>query len=261
MMPDANIDPVWGCLGHVMPGMPQSGLVSVSLPFYDLVSMKTRTGVGVRACNRLDVNCDRPVNSTLAVADPMGIARLQVPSGFDGYGQIIEVNDAGTPVVYDAGSGDAGADADASFMPPPGSYIPSVVFFTPPIIRDLDYGIVPIFHYDEIDVLAVAQGNTWNRGYGLVFIGTLDCSRKPAAGVTWEPNVIDPLQKRFYYVNGLPSEEATATDSTGFGGLLNAKPGSIIITATLQATGTRVGSATVLVKPGAASYIYLPPTP
>ena len=258
MMPDANVDPVWGCLGHVTPGTPQNGLVNVTMPFIDLVSMMPLTGLGVRACQKLDVKCDRPVNSMVAVADPMGISRFQVPSGFDGYGQIVETTDAGDPIWADAGpdAGDSG-----TMMPAAGRFIPSIVFFQPPIIRDLDYGIVPIFKPSDIDVLAGAQGNTWDKNYGLFFIGILDCSRKPAAGATFEINVIDQATKRFYYVNGFPDELAPSTDASGFGGLLNARPGSITVTARVQATQVKIGEATVLVKAGTASYIYLPPTP
>jgi hypothetical protein len=257
-MPDAAVDPVWGCLGHVTVGTPQVGLVNVSLPFYDLVGQMTLTGVGVRACAKLDPRCDRPINSMVAVADPMGVARFQVPSGFDGYGQVVELTDAGEPIWADAGAeaGDAGG-----MMPAAGKLIPSVVFFNPPIIRNLDYGIVPLFKPGDIDALAAVQNNTWDRSYGLVFIGILDCSRKPAAGATFEINVLAPATKRFYYVNGLPDEAAQSTDMSGFGGIVNAQAGSITITARVQQTQVKIGEATVIVKPGAASYIYLPPTP
>jgi hypothetical protein len=258
-MPDANVDPVWGCLGHVTPGMPTGMVVNVSLPFFDLVSMTTLTGVGVRACPKLDVTCSRPVNTTIAIADAMGLATFQAPSGFDGYGQIIELTDAGDPIWGPDGGADDGGDGGNTS--PPLKYIPSVVFFNPPIIHDTAYGIVPIFKPGDIDALALAQGNHWDRNYGLLFVGMLDCSRKPAAGVTWEYNALDPLTKRFYYVNGLPDELAPSTDASGFGGLVNARAGSITITAKLQSSQVRVGEATVIVKAGAASYIYLPPTP
>jgi hypothetical protein len=260
-MPDADVDPIWGCLGHVTPGPPQPGLVNVSLPFYDLVGMMTLTGLGVRACPALDANCGRPVNTGIAIADAMGLATFQVPSGFDGYGQVIELTDAGEPIWGpDGGDGDAG-DGGGSEAGSPFKYIPSVVFFNPPIIRDTSYGIVPIFKPGDIDALAVLQGNRWERDHGLLFVGMLDCSRNPAAGVTWDYNALDPLTKRFYYVHGQPDELANATDASGFGGLINARAGSITITARLQKTQVPVGSATVVVKAGAASYIYLPPTP
>jgi hypothetical protein len=62
-------------------------------------------------------------------------------------------------------------------------------------------------------------------------------------------------------VNGLPDEAAPSTDMSGFGGIINAQAGSITITARVQQTQVKIGEATVIVKPGAASYIYLPPTP
>ena len=49
--PDASIDPVWGCLGHVTMEMPPPRMLDVSLPFFDLIRMVPITGVGVLLCN------------------------------------------------------------------------------------------------------------------------------------------------------------------------------------------------------------------
>ena len=72
---------------------------------------------------------------------------------------------------------------------------------------------------------------------------------------------VDTKSKRFFYVNGLPDEAALSTDATGFSGLLNAPSGTITVNARVLATGQRVGSTSLLVRPGTASYAYLPPTP
>ncbi len=249
--PDVPADPVWGCLDNIvldppLPGMP---MVEVTLPFFDLINMVPITGVGVRVCPKLDVTCSRPLNTQLAIADDMGISRVKVPSGFDGYGQVIELTDGGEPIS--GGAADAGDAGDAA-AGPIGRLVPSTVYFNPPIVRDTAYGIVPLFSRNDIDMLAQVQGNTWDRSLGIMFVGILDCSRKPVSGATWDPSIVDMRSKRFFYINGLPDESASATDATGFGGLLNAPTGSITVNARVQATGKRVGSATVLVRAGSA---------
>jgi hypothetical protein len=251
-------DPVWGCLGHVAVPTPQGTRANVALPFFDLIRMVPITGVGVKVCPKLDVTCSRPIDSTIFPADSQGIAHFTTDQFFDGYGIVYDLTmpDAGAADEAGDGGGDAGDGGPTS-----GRFIPSIVFFNPPIVNDTAFGIVPLFTRADIDALASVQGNTWDQSFGILFAGMLDCGRKPVAGVTWDPSIVDMKSKRFFYVNGLPDEAATATDPTGFSGLLNAPPGSITINARVQSTGKKVGSATVLVRPGTASYSYLAPTP
>jgi hypothetical protein len=248
-------------------GTAQSATVKVSVPFWDLIRMVPITDVAMRTCTKLDVTCSRPTQSAVA-AGPDGLVRLDVPALFDGYGQVFSLNagdggdgDGDAGATSDAGdAGDAATAGDANGVPP--KYVPSLVFFNPPLVRDTTYNIVPLFVPDDIKVLAAVQGNTWDQQqHGIAFVGALDCAGKPVAGVAWEPSIVDAMSKRFYYIHGLPDEAAVATDSTGFGGLLNAPPGTITFTARVQATGQKIGSATMLVRPGVASYTYLAPVP
>jgi hypothetical protein len=256
--PDTGpVDPVWGCLGHVMMETPQGTTANVGLPFFDLIRMVPITDVGVLICPKLDVTCSRPISNGIAAADSQGVAHFTVPQFFDGYGVVYDLapRDGGTS------DDDGGSDGGDGGSNPSGRFIPSVVFFNPPIVNDTTFGIVPLFTKNDIVMLAAVQGNTWDPGLGILFAGMLDCSRKPAAGVTWDPSIVDMKSKRFFYINGFPDEAANATDATGFSGLLNAPTGTITVNAKVQSTGKRVGSATVLVRPGSASYTYLAPTP
>jgi len=249
-------DPVWGCLGHVVIGTPRTATVKVTLPFWDLIRSVPINDVAVQACPKLDVSCSRPV-TPLVGADAGGFVKLELAALFDGYGEVLSENsgDAGGDAGDDAGS-DAGKDAGAS------RWTPSLVFFSaPPLVRDTTYDRIPLFTADDITALAAVQGNTWDPALGIAFAGMLDCSGKPAAGVTWQPSLVDDKSRRFFYINGLPDEAATSTDATGFGGLLNAPTGTLTLTATVLATGKRIGSATILVRAGMASYTYLMPTP
>jgi hypothetical protein len=128
-------------------------------------------------------------------------------------------------------------------------------------MRDTNFGTVTLFAERDIDALAALQGNTWDRSLGLLLVSAVDCRHAPAAGVAWEPNFINVKTKRFYFVNGIPDEAATATDGSGLGGLVNSPPGNVTVRATLQATGTRIGSATAMVRSGSMTYVVVPPTP
>jgi hypothetical protein len=251
--PDAPTDPIWGCLGHVTLPPAMGTTAEVDLPFFDLINMVPLTGVGIMVCPKLDVTCQRPIDNRIFPADAQGHAHFTVPQFFNGFGIVYDLtSDAGTDP---ADGGDGGPNPTA------GRFIPSIVFFNPPILNKTNFGIVPLFSRDDIDKLAAAQGNTWDQNFGMLFAGMLDCSRKPAAGVTWDVSMVDMKSKRFFYVNGFPDEHALATDNTGFGGLLNAPPGTIAVTASVQTTGKPVGTANVLVRAGWASYTYLAPTP
>jgi hypothetical protein len=249
-------DPVWGCLGHVVIGTPQTPTVKVTIPFWDLIRAVPVTDVVVRACPKLDVTCSRPM-TTFVAADALGVVTLEVAALFDGYGQVLSAHsvDAGDDAGDDGGD-DAGDDAGTS------RWIPSLLFFNaPPLVRDTTYIRVPLFTADDIKLLAQVQGNTWDPAFGIALAGMLDCSAKPAAGVTWQPSVIDPKSKRFFYINSFPDEAATSTDATGLGGLLNAPTGTLTLNASVLATGKHIGSATMVVRAGLASYTYLMPTP
>jgi hypothetical protein len=257
--PDASADPTWGCLGHVVMDTPMGPKANVTLPFFDLIRMVPVTGVGVKVCPKLDVTCSRPINSMIIAADAQGIAHFQVDQFFDGFGIVYDLTGDPDASAPDASSSDDGGDGGPD--PTTGRFIPSIIFFNPPIVNETKFGIVPLFTRADIDALAAVQGNKWDQSLGMLFAGMLDCNRKPVAGVTWDPSIVDAKSKRFFYINGFPDEAATSTDATGFGGLLNAPTGSITINARVQATGRKVGSATVLVRAGYASYTYLAPTP
>ncbi len=237
--PDGPIDPIWGCLGHVVWPPPDSPMINVTIPFWDLIRNGPILDVSLQLCNRLDAACDNPIGP-LTQPDPDGFLRIKAPALFDGYG-----------LLKPATATDAGGHP----------WITSMLFFNPPLVHDITYGQVPLFTPDDLNLLAVAQGNTIDPKYGTVFVGILDCSGKPAAGATWDPSSFGDATKRFFYVNGLPEESATATDSTGYGGLINAPTGTLRISARVQATGMAIGSASMLVRAAYSSYSYLAPSP
>jgi hypothetical protein len=238
---DAPDDPIWGCLGKVVWGTPTTLTAKVSIPFYDLVNVNKApvTDIAMRFCPKLNVMCSVPATS-LVDADQDGVVKFEVAAPFDGYGQ-----------VFPASS----VDAQVS------QWVPSLLFLNPPIVKDTIYNPVPLLRLDDIKALAAVMGNTIDPQLGMLFAGMLDCQGKPAAGVIWEPNRIDANSNKFYYVNSFPDENAPATDASGFGGITNLSPAAITLTAKVLATGKTIGSTTLFIRPGYASYTYLAPSP
>ncbi|HEX9297272.1 MAG TPA: hypothetical protein VF881_15630 [Polyangiaceae bacterium] len=236
---DAPVDPIWGCLGHVVWPQPASNMVMVTIPFWDLIGMVPIFDVSLQLCNKLDAACDRPLGPPFQPGAD-GLLQLRAPAQFDGYGLL-------KPTT----------SADAGGHP----WITSMLFFNPPLVRDITYSQVPLFTPDNLSLLASVQGNTIDPQLGTVFVGILDCTGKPAAGATWDPSSITEKTKRFFYVDGLPDENAVATDPTGYGGLINAPTGTIRIDARVQATGQRIGSISMTVRASYSSYSFLAPTP
>jgi hypothetical protein len=237
---DAPSDPVWGCLGHVILETPAAPMVKVTIPFWDLIRMVPINDVVARTCSKLDVSCSNPVSADVET-DAQGVLTLNVPPRFDGYA-----------LVQTKTSGDGGSSP---------TRIPSLIFFNPPLVKDREFDRVPLFNPEDLVILAASQGNTIDPQLGTIFAGTQDCSGKAVGGVTWQPSRVAESTKRFFYVNGLPDEAATATDSSGLGGLINVPTGTIRLDANLQNTGMAIGSATVLVRSAYASYTYLAPVP
>jgi hypothetical protein len=236
---DATVDPVWGCLGHVVMETPQTPTIKISIPFYDLITGQVITNITARTCAKIDVSCSNPLSASVE-ADAAGVVKLEVPARFDGYA-----------LVLSKMTGDSG----------PPALIPSLVFFNPPQVRDNTYDKIPLFTPDQLILLAATQNNTIDPMLGTVFAGTQDCSGKAVAGVSWVPSRTADSSKRFYLIKGLPDEAALATDESGQGGMINAPTGTMSLTATLHATGQPAGFATLLVRAGYASYTYMAPTP
>jgi hypothetical protein len=234
---DAGSDPTWGCLGKVMPATSSATQVAIQLPLFDIVTRKPVTSVRVRACPKMDMNCANPLGPQIS-PDSTGVATLTVRAAFDGY---VEIKDS---------------SAD-----PATAILPSLFFVNPAPLADTRYGIIPLFSGGTIAQLAAAQGNTVDPALGHIFSAALDCQSLPAAGVSWEPDRLGDATRRFYYVEGLPSEAASMTDVTGYGGLINVPTGTIRLNAKRQMTGQALGTTTLFVRASQLSLGFIVPAP
>jgi hypothetical protein len=210
------------------------------MQFVDLIAKLPTTAITVRACAKLDIVCANPLNAPVR-PDERGMAALTVPASFDGYAEVLPIIDA------------TGSD--------PTAVVPMNVFFNPPPATDEHYGTVPSFTHQALAALASVQGNSIDPALGFLFSGALDCNGNPAAGVSWEPDRAVESTRRFYYVDGLPSEAAVATDVTGYGGFINMPTGTIRLYSKLQSTGQAIGSTSVFVRAGFLTTGFLVPTP
>ncbi|MEO5726582.1 MAG: hypothetical protein ABI134_26985 [Byssovorax sp.] len=221
-----EVDPKWGCLGHVEP--PTSGsMVPVAVKALDLVSSAPVKNITAKLCSKYDPLCSSPLDPPGVAAD--GTISATVPSNFQGY-----------------------FDVQA-----PG-YIPSLVFldvvataFNPEIFM-LPPGVT--------DSLAEGAGVSVDPMAGFVLAATVDCTLKVSAGVSVS---IAPSAKEtgFYVIASGVSPGATSTDSTGNAGFANVAPGTPTFTTTRGPGGEKIGEVTTLVRAGSVTYLIIPPTP
>lgn len=217
----------WSCLDE--PSEPQTSTGSFNVTFLvrDTVSQLPQVGISARVCRRLDVNCAESVTD-MQSTDANGYVSLTVPAEFEGYVRF---------------EGETIASA--------------LYFFDPPVRSDLPNLRVSLSSPETAAGLTKLTGAEPDPALGLVLVTVYDCMGDPAEGVTINADKTGASAKSFYIRNGLPSATATATDDTGYGGIVNAATG----TATFSSSYDQgmIGSVTVLVQPGAMTIAHIVP--
>ncbi len=223
-------EPTWSCLNEPASTPGTGGPFAVALQLVGLVDQQPLAGVTARLCRKLDVDCMEP--SEPVVSDENGVAELVVAGGFDGY-VTLESDDIA----------------------------PSLYFFNPPIDRDQHTGPVPLANAAVVRALTSQSGTPALEDRGIVVLTAQNCQSLPAAGVSYavENTDPDPATKAFYSVAGLPTTSGAATDGSGYGGLLNVRPGTIAVTGRLQESGREMAKVSLLVRPNALTYAQLVP--
>jgi hypothetical protein len=219
-----QLEPRWSCLERPAPPAPSGGPYQVTFQVQNILSMMPISGIEARLCRKLDVKCEDPVGEA-SITDGSGMATFAVAAGFEGY-----VRFTGKEII------------------------PGLYFFNPPVRADLPLVPISIGSAEVIPLLAFQAGATQAPDRGVVLLAAQDCTGAPASGVILTANVKDPLAKQFYSEEGLPSGTAEQTDSAGYGGLLNAAPGSVTFSASIAASGREFGQVTLLVQEGSLTY-------
>lgn len=230
------VDPVWGCLGHVVEPLPdptKKVALAVRLTFTDQSPVTMAT---VDVCDKLDVGCtgtnpDFPKGLSPA-AD--GLVSFEVIQGFDGFVRI-----AG-PKVID-----------------------SRVFVGRPIVTPPSAKAVRLLQPSEYDLLAAFAKQTVDPTHGTAILLAVDCKGLPVSGVHFDTPNADAKSQEFYLINQAPTTPPTAaaTDVDGFGGFFNLPVGPAVARSSRAKDKVAVGESSFQVLADTISYVQIAPTP
>ncbi|HVH45999.1 MAG TPA: hypothetical protein VM925_26805 [Labilithrix sp.] len=234
-----GVDQAWDCLGSVPPAPNVERRVPVQQSMR-LVSWGTGTplsGLPVKACSQLDVQCGNPFGGTSTQTDTNGRVDLVLYSGFRGY-----------------------LDFAPSTSTP--SLLPGIVYFVPiPDKNATDGALVShaLLHTADLESIAATGGNPIAAEYGHFAFRAVDCQGNGAAGVTVvAETVTDKTFSVYMDSSGTPvSTGSTSTDGRGV--FVNLPSGSIGMT--LMRDGKRIGMSNVIIRPQSISYSLLVPFP
>jgi hypothetical protein len=224
-------NPAWSCLGEVMWPTPAPRKSSVVFRMRDLVTDAPVGGVTGRVCNKLDFDCARPLASGL-ISDAVGTLVFELDAGFDGF---------------------------VEFGPP--GRMPGIYFFYPPVSGDREYPSLPVMAAQELAFFAQQGGHPVVPDRGHVMLGSYDCLTRPADGVLLSSEDADAATVPFYLVKKVPSFTAPGTDSSGRGGIINLRSGSVSITGERALGRRHIATVGVFVRPGTITYTTMLPAP
>jgi hypothetical protein len=224
-------NPAWSCLGDVSWPQPAPRKASIVFRMRDLVTDAPVAGVTGRVCNKLDFECARPL-ATGFVSDGTGTLVFELDAGFDGF---------------------------VEFGPP--GRMPAIYFFYPPVTGDREFPSLPLMAEPELAFFASQGGRPISPDRGHLMLGSYDCLYRPADGVTLSSDDADTSTAAFYLVKKVPSFSVVATDSSGRGGLINLRSGSVSVTGSLASDQRRIATVGVFVRPRTITYTTLLPAP
>jgi hypothetical protein len=198
------------------------------------VSATWLPGVSVVMCILRDPGCSHPTPTPPALTDDGGSATFQLTGDFSGFFSLTRPD----LVPFSFYPGNLLAGATSTNLP--------------------TYGIDP----GNFSVLAAAVTTSplsfdQDGGLGHTFVNVYDCEDHQAPGVTLTYSNGGPETATFYMKDGLPNTMATETDAYGIGGAVNMPVGNLTIKATLASNLMPLGSAVVLIRPGALTNAWI----
>ena len=132
--------------------------------------------------------------------------------------------------------------------------------FPPEHLHDgIEYPLMKLVPLATLTGYADAFGTALDMTLGHIIFGTLDCQQTPAAGISATIDLELPSTRLFYLRDDLPSKTATSTDKAGLAGYINLGKGTVTVTGTLATTKQKIGSRSVLIRPGAVSFFGVGP--
>lgn len=226
-------DERWGCLTKTekppAPPVPAANAARIvySVQVIDFATGELLPGTRVRACGLSDVNCERPITETVEV-DSRGFVDLPLFENFTGFFEYTGPQIA-PYLVYQA------------------EPLPAQSFTDYPFAAISKANVAPL-----IQLL----GLTEEEGTGIVAIRAFDCQGNPASGVSLSS------QSRavpWYFVDGLPTLDSTATSADGLGGFVNVPAGVMLMDAKTPSGVSIAGPQSFAVRPGWVSGMFLRP--
>ncbi len=230
----------WSCLGKVqLPQRPSEGPVLLYGTVLDFPAGNPLSGFEVKTCPFGQNPTCMPVDRELS--DPSGNFTVDL-------GTTIAANGFALSTYFEVNA-------------PPGLDYQTHLFFLPA------WALVHSLRYFFVVYTRTGVGNvTGDPKFGGVLFLAHDCTPTlfpPAAGgvhVSIDPvGTSDPVGYTMQNLQG--DTTATATYPYGVGFILNASPGTVTLTAQLQATQQLIGRTPVWVRPDTTTVVELAPTP
>jgi hypothetical protein len=223
-------NPTWSCLGGAGLPLPEARPATVIFQLRDLIRDEPAAGVTAKLCRKLDFDCAQPLVTGMR-GDNEGTLTVEVGAGFDGY---VELNSP--------------------------DRLPGIYFFYPPVSGDRVIPNVPLIRSGELQQFAALAGKPVVSGRGHVMLGAYNCRQEPAEGVRLFSDDADSNTTPFYLVKRVPTVTASGTDSSGRGGMINLRAGSISVSGSTP-DGRAIGSVGLFVRAGTITYTTLIPAP
>ena len=238
-------DPRFACANEAPPSADGDREVSLEVRYIDFSTGAAPADVSARLCASTDPTCANARDS------------------LEG-----EPSDAGTGYVEPTGAGVVTAKVEYGFEGflevATGTYSPTFRYTSPPLRESETFFEQIVLRPAEIDYFAeilTDNGSYLSEDHALVFVLAQDCARQPLSGVHFTADVEDDAMVPFYIVNTAPTRGVSKTDALGRAGFLNVPEGIVTFTAEMDDTGERIGSATILVRAGAATTVAVLPSP
>jgi hypothetical protein len=206
------------------------GMKTLSVLVRDSLSLSPLPNIRAVACQKLDLQCSKPVAEAKTGSD--GKLMIMLPSNFAGYLQQTDRTDY-APAMY--------------FLP---ATFPADGVLEPfPLLAA---GVI-------LDALATTLGGSIDPMRGNMMLIAEDCMGMALSGVSFSCPQGDDKTVQFYVRNLLPSTSATETAEVGNGGYLNVPAGTAVISLKMVKSGLDLTTITVVVRAGFISVAYIRP--
>ncbi len=220
------------------------------------------TNLTAKLCNKLDVDCQNPLETN--ITDEDGELQFEVSTGsggFDGYLYIMpqmalctdeEVFGESGPELCAITDGCDPLAPDEHCMLP--IFAPAMLFFNPRIVADVDIPYtVPLLPSSALLSVVEAAGAKLDPSTGNVFITAIDCDGQPAAGVHYELSEMQEDISALYVSAGVVTNAVSVTGESGVGGFVGIRPGFASVIGYTE-DGRRIGEIGFQTAPFTLTY-------